>query len=85
MNIRSVDPNEEFAGYTEGGIGDHNAWNLGAALGGAVGSRVDRGQKPSHYTEAISQEVIILAKKFFELLAKIFNALKYDFASNSTE
>ena len=58
---------------------------LGAAMGGAVGSRVDRGQKPSHYTEAISQEVIILAKKFFELLTKIFNALKHDFASNSTE
>ena len=36
VNIRSVDPNEEFAGYTEGGIGDHNAWNLGAALGGPL-------------------------------------------------
>ena len=36
VNIRSNDPTPEFSGYTEGGIGDHGAWNLGAALSGPL-------------------------------------------------
>ncbi len=36
VNIRSNDPTAEFSGYTEGGIGDRNAWNLGAALSGPL-------------------------------------------------
>jgi len=36
VNIRSNDPTPEFSGYTEGGIGDRNAWNLGAAFSGPL-------------------------------------------------
>ena len=36
VNIRSNDPTPEFSGYTEGGIGDRNTWNLGAALSGPL-------------------------------------------------
>jgi iron complex outermembrane receptor protein len=36
VNIRSNDPTENFSGYTEAGIGDHDSWNLGAAVGGPL-------------------------------------------------
>lgn len=36
VNIRSRSPTREFSGYTEAGLGDHNSWNLGAALGGPL-------------------------------------------------
>ena len=36
VNIRSTEPTRDFSGYTEAGIGDHNAWNIGAALGGPL-------------------------------------------------
>jgi hypothetical protein len=58
---------------------------IGAAFGGVLGSRLDRGQKPGHWVEEMSQEVIILAKKFFELLAAIFIALQDDFRSNTQD
>lgn len=48
----------------------------GALLGGVVGSRLDRGQKPGHWAMEIAQDVIIVARKFFELLAAIFIALQ---------
>jgi hypothetical protein len=52
---------------------------LGAAFGGVVGSRLDRDKRPVHWVEDISQELIMLARKFFELFAAIFTALKDDF------
>ena len=55
---------------------------VGAVLGGAVGSRLDRNKKPANLIEDIFQEAIILAKKFFELLASVFKALQDDFAKN---
>lgn len=55
---------------------------VGAMFGGAVGSRLDRNKKPANWIEDISQEAIILAKKFFELLASVFKALQDDFAQN---
>lgn len=36
VNIRSNEPTREYSGYTEAGIGDRNAWNLGAALSGPL-------------------------------------------------
>jgi len=58
---------------------------LGAAFGGVMGSRLDRAQKPGHLVEMISQEAIIIARRFFELLANIFNALKDDLTSNAKD
>lgn len=52
---------------------------IGAVIGGVAGSRLDRGQKPGKGVVGISQEVIALAKKFFELFAAIFIALKDEF------
>lgn len=52
---------------------------LGAIFGGVVGSRLDRDKKAVHWIEDISQEVIMLAKKFFEFFAAIFLALQDDF------
>ena len=52
---------------------------IGSAFGGVVGSRVDRDQKPGDGIVGISQEAIILARKFFELLVAIFIAIKDDF------
>ncbi|MBV5330378.1 MAG: DUF2273 domain-containing protein [Chlorobium sp.] len=58
---------------------------LGAIFGGIVGSRLDREKKPVHWMEDISQEVIILAKKFFEFFAAIFIAIKDDFNKSTHE
>ena len=55
---------------------------IGAVYGGAVGTRLDRNKKPANLIEDISQEAIILAKKFFELLASIFKALQDYFEKN---
>lgn len=38
VNIRSMEPTQNFAGYTEAGIGDHGSWNLGAMLSGPLTS-----------------------------------------------
>lgn len=53
---------------------------IGALLGGVAGSRIDCSQKPGHWAMEITQDVIVLARKFFELLAAIFKALhdKYE-------
>ena len=56
---------------------------IGAAFGGVAGSRLDRGQKSGKGVVGISQEVIILAKKFFELFAAIFMALKNDLTNSN--
>ena len=58
---------------------------IGGAFGGIVGSRVDRGHKPKDGIVGISQELIILARKFFELLAAIFIAVKDDLAKNTKD
>lgn len=58
---------------------------IGAAIGGFAGARLDRGQKPGKGVVGISQEVILLAKKFFELFAAIFMALKDDLSSSTKD
>ena len=58
---------------------------IGAAIGGIAGSRLDRGQKAGKGVVGITQEVIILAKKFFELFAAIFIVLKDDLANSGTQ
>lgn len=58
---------------------------VGATLGGVVGSRLDRDKKAVHWIEDISQELILLAKKFFEFFAAIFIALKDDFSKSTQE
>ncbi len=49
---------------------------IGALFGGVAGSKIDRNQKPGHWSTEIAQDAIVLARKFFELLAAIFKALK---------
>lgn len=51
---------------------------VGAFVGGIAGARLDRGQKPGNGVVGLAQEVIILANKFFSLLASIFSALKQE-------
>lgn len=52
---------------------------FGATCGGVAGSRLDRDKKAVNWIEDLSQEVIMLAKKFFEFFAAILIALKDDF------
>lgn len=51
---------------------------VSAFVGGIAGARLERGQKPGGGILGFAQEVIILADKFFSLLASIFNALKQE-------
>ena len=48
---------------------------LGIVVGSLAGKRLDDGQKPGAGVIGIAQELILLARKFFQLLASIFNAL----------
>ena len=57
---------------------------VGAFIGGMAGARLDRGEKPGNGAMGLAQEIIILANKFFSLLASIFNALKQDFAAGTS-
>ena len=57
---------------------------IGAAFGSVVGSRLDRSQNPEKGAVGIFQEVILIAKKFFELLAAVFIALKDDLSNSNT-
>lgn len=57
---------------------------IGAAFGSIVGSRLDRSQNTEKGVVGIFQEVILVAKKFFELLAAVFIALKDDLSSSYT-
>lgn len=52
---------------------------IGALLGGVAGFRLDRGKKAGHWTVELTQDIIALAVKFFELLASIFKALEEKF------
>ena len=36
INIRSNDPTESFSAYAQAGIGNHNSWNVAAALSGPL-------------------------------------------------
>ena len=54
---------------------------VGAFIGGMAGARLDRGQKPGDGVIGLTQEVIILANKFFSLLASIFNVLKQELSA----
>ena len=51
---------------------------VGAFIGGIAGARLDRGQEPGGGVVGLTQEVIMLANKFFSLLASIFIALKQE-------
>lgn len=51
-------------------------------LGAFVGSRIDRGQKDDGWI-GISQEVILLAKKFFDFFASVFRVLEDEFLANA--
>jgi large-conductance mechanosensitive channel len=48
---------------------------ISVIVGGIAGYRLDQGQKPSDDVIGVTQELILVAKKFFELFANIFNAL----------
>jgi hypothetical protein len=54
---------------------------MGIVVGGLAGARLDRDLKVEKGSIGIAQELIILAKKFFEFLAAIFIALKADFTN----
>jgi len=49
---------------------------LAALIGGLAGARLDRAQTPGQGWVGVVQEVIIVSRKLFELLASIFIALK---------
>jgi len=49
---------------------------LGIVIGGLAGQKLDAGQKPGPGVVGITQELILLARKFFELLISVFNALR---------
>ncbi|NMT62188.1 DUF2273 domain-containing protein [Marinobacter orientalis] len=48
-------------------------------VGGIAGYRIDQGKKPTDGVIGVSQEIILIAKKFFELFANIFNSLRIEF------
>lgn len=52
------------------------AMALGAFIGGVAGARLDRGLEPGDGYLGIAQEVILAARRFFELLVSILSALK---------
>jgi ElaB/YqjD/DUF883 family membrane-anchored ribosome-binding protein len=54
---------------------------MGIVVGGLAGARLDRDLKVEKGTIGIAQELIILAKKFFQFLAAIFMTLKADFTN----
>ena len=51
-----------------------------AVVGGIAGYRLDQGREPDDGTIGVSQDLISIAKNFFELLANIFNALRAHFS-----
>lgn len=48
---------------------------VGAVIGGVAGARLDRGQEPGDGVIGITQEVLLLAGKFYEFFASIINTL----------
>ena len=55
---------------------------IGLVIGGVGGRRMDRGEEIGTGIIGLTQEIIDIAKKFFELFAAIFNALRADFQAN---
>ncbi len=53
---------------------------ISIVVGGIAGYRLDQGQKPTDDAIGITQELILIARKFFELFANIFNALHLEFS-----
>lgn len=53
---------------------------VSVVVGGVAGLRLDRGEGPRDDFIGVTQEVILIAKKFFELFANIFNALQGEFS-----
>lgn len=53
---------------------------IATVIGGIAGHRLDRGEEPRSSVIGITQELIIIAKKFFELFANIINALQGTFS-----
>lgn len=49
-------------------------------VGGVIGQSLDESRDPRDGFIGISQELIIFAKKFFELFTDIFNALQGEFS-----
>jgi len=49
-------------------------------LGGIAGYRVDQGKESKGVVIGITQELIMIAKKFFDLISNIFNALQGEFS-----
>jgi len=49
-------------------------------IGGIAGYRIDQGKEPKDGVIGITQELIMIAKKFFELFGNIFNALHHEFS-----
>ena len=53
---------------------------ISIVIGGIAGYRLDQGQKPSDDVIGVTQELILIARKFFELFANIFNTLRTQFS-----
>jgi len=49
-------------------------------VGGIAGYRNDQRKEPQSSTIGVAQDLINIAKKFFELFCNIFNALQTEFA-----
>ncbi len=53
---------------------------ISVVVGGIAGYRLDQDKQPTDDVIGVSQELILVAKKFFELFANIFNALRTQFS-----
>lgn len=49
-------------------------------VGGIAGYRIDQGKEAKDGVIGVTQELIMMAKKFFELFGNIFNALRSEFS-----
>jgi len=53
---------------------------VSVVVGGIAGLRLDRGEDPREDIIGVTQELILIAKKFFELFANILNVLQGEFS-----
>ena len=58
------------------------AMAIGATVGALAGSRLDAMEHGENYTDSMFGDLIRVAKKFFQLLADIFMALKDSYFAN---
>ena len=54
---------------------------VATVVGGVAGYRLDKGEEPRDGIIGITQELIVIAKKFFELFANILNTLQGEFSN----